>query len=430
VKIEAEPGFDPHTDVDVDSLRFGASEEVNFGRGCQAIAAKEQGRDLLVSFDGSGNGIAKHNSAAKLFHGLAEMSSLTNLHSRHFRSFHSPTAPPMLPRMTALVLAKIKEPLVLEDRPELKPREDEVVIQLKAAALNRRDYWIAQGLYPGIQLPVVLGSDGAGRVARIGAGVADDWMGKEVIINPGLDWGEAQAAQGKDFHILGLPRDGTFATEVLVPVTQLHPKPAHLDWREAAALPLAGVTAYRVAFSQGQLKQGDTVLITGIGGGVATFALQFAIAAGAKVWVTSSSPRKIQQAVELGAQGGFDYTSENWPKECTKVAGSPDLIIDSAAGPGYATLIHLAAPGARIVNYGATAGPPERLDLFKMFWKQIRLQGSTMGSPADFAAMLTFTAKHNIKPIIEETFPLAEGNQALEQMHTSPQFGKYVLEMG
>lgn len=329
--------------------------------------------------------------------------------------------------MKALVLRNIRESLELEERSALKAAPGEVVVHLKAAALNRRDYWITQGMYPGIEPPVVLGSDGAGLVSQVGDGVDVTWQGREVIVNPGLGWGETQAAQANDFQILGLPRDGTFATEVAVPANQLHPKPIHLSWEEAAALPLAGVTAYRALFSQGELQAGETVLITGIGGGVATFALQFAVAAGAKVWVTSSSPRKIQRAVQLGAQGGFDYTSETWAKECVKAAGPPNLTIDGAGGPGYAALLNLAAPGGRIVNYGATAGPPRKLDLFKVFWKQLRLQGSTMGSPADFAAMVDFVETNGIKPIIDYTFPLGDGNRAIAQMKTSPQFGKYVV---
>lgn len=329
--------------------------------------------------------------------------------------------------MKALVLKATHQPLLLEERPALKPAPQEVIVQLRAAALNRRDYFITQGLYPGVKTPIVLGSDGAGIVSQVGPGVDASWVGKEVIINPALDWGPAQVAQSREFHILGLPRDGTFATEVAVPASQLHPKPAHLDWQQAAALPLAGLTAYRALFVQGGLQAGQTVLITGIGGGVATFALQFAVAAGAAVWVTSSAPRKIQRAVELGARGGFDYTSEGWVKEYAKLAPPPQLIIDSAGGPGYAALINLAAPGGRIVNYGATAGPPEKLDLFKVFWKQLRLQGSTMGSPADFAAMLKCVAQHRITPIVDAAFPLEQGNRSLEQMKTSPQFGKSVL---
>ncbi len=331
--------------------------------------------------------------------------------------------------MKALVLNEVKQPLAFEERPEPVPQEGEVLLKLKSAALTRRDYFITQGLYPGIKPQVVLGSDGAGVVSRAGEGVDPAWLGKEVIINPGSDWGDNPAAQANAFTILGLPRDGTFATHVCVPATQLHHKPAHLNWPEAAALPLAGVTAYRAVFSQGGLQAGQTVLITGIGGGVATFALQFAVATGAKVWVTSSSPQKIQRAVQLGAQGGFDYTNEGWFKEFVKMAGAPQLIIDSAGGPGYAALINIAAPGGRIVNYGATAGPPEKLDLYKVFWKQLRLQGSTMGSREDFSAMIAFVEKHRIKPVVDAVFPLADGNRALQQMKTSPQFGKYVLTM-
>jgi NADPH:quinone reductase-like Zn-dependent oxidoreductase len=331
--------------------------------------------------------------------------------------------------MKALTLQQIKTPLVLVDRPPLRPGPSEVVVLLKAAALNRRDYWITQGMYPGVVPPVVLGSDGAGVVGETGSGLGNYWNNREVIINPGWDWGDSQQTQSDSFRILGSPDDGTFATEVLVPQAYLHPKPDHLDWHQAAALPLAGVTAYRAIFSQGALQAGETILINGIGGGVATFALQFAVAIGAKVWVTSSSQQKIGRAVEMGAQGGFDYKVDGWWKEMTQQAGAPDLILDSAGGPGYRGLLNLAAAGGRIVNYGATTGPPEKLDLFKVFWKQLTLRGSTMGSPADFAAMLDLVEKHKIRPVIDRVFPLASGNEALELMKSSPQFGKYVLSI-
>jgi zinc-binding alcohol dehydrogenase/oxidoreductase len=329
--------------------------------------------------------------------------------------------------MQALVLVEVGQPLQLQPRAPLTAAAGEVIVQLRAAALNRRDYWITQGMYPGIKLPVVLGSDGAGVVAQTGPGVDRSWLGKEVVINPGLDWGDDQAVQSKAFTILGMPRDGTFATEVAVPVQQLYPRPDHLTWHEAAALPLAGVTAYRALFSQGGIRPNAKVLITGIGGGVATMALQLAVAAGAHVWVTSSSGEKIERAVTLGARGGFLYTHDDWPKRCAHEVGDFHLIVDSAGGRGYAALLQLAAPAGRIVSYGSTAGMPEKLDLFKVFWKQLRLQGSTMGSPDDFASMLAFVQQHAIRPVIDAVFPLAEGNRALQAMQTSPQFGKYVL---
>ena len=331
--------------------------------------------------------------------------------------------------MRALTLHELKAPLRLEERRPLEPSEGEVIVRLQTAALNRRDYWITQGMYPGIRLPVVLGSDGAGIVAKTGAGVSPDWSGKEVIINPGWDWGDNASAQSDGFHILGLPDDGTFADEVAVPASYLHPKPPHLDWDESAAVPLGGLTAYRAVFTQGQVQAGDSVLVTGIGGGVATFALQFAKTAGANVFVTSSSPAKLERARELGATAGYDYTADGWAKQLQSEYGPMNVTIDSAGGKGYASLLHLAAPGGRIVNYGATAGPPEKLDMFKLFWKQLHLIGTTMGSPDDFANMLAFINEHQIHPGLDQTFPLSQGNAALDRMRDSTQFGKIVLRM-
>ncbi len=332
--------------------------------------------------------------------------------------------------MKALVFVGTNQPLQLQERPAPTPQAGQVVVQLKAASLNRRDYWITQGKYPGIKSPCILGSDGAGLVVKTGPAVESSWQGKEVILNPGMEWGQNPAAQSSDFHILGMPNDGTFATEIIVSATLLHLKPAHLSWPEAAALPLAGLTAYRALFTQGKLRAGEKLLVTGIGGGVASFALQFGAAAGAQVWVTSSSPHKIQRAVELGAVAGFDYTNEGWGQEFQNVYGAADMILDSAGGPGYGSLLEVAGPGGRIVNYGATAGPPPRLDLFKLFWKQLHLIGSTMGSPEEFQRMVEFVNQHQLKPVVDEVLPLAEGNQALERMKSSSQFGKLVLEGG
>ncbi|MDA1054872.1 MAG: zinc-binding dehydrogenase [Planctomycetota bacterium] len=329
--------------------------------------------------------------------------------------------------MKAFVLTQLKCPLQLEERDGLVPGPGEAVIALQAAALNRRDYWITQGMYPGIQLPIVLGSDGAGVVTHVGEGVPQDLLQRQVIINPGWNWGDREAVHGNAFRILGMPDDGTFAGEVRVPAAYVAAKPEHLSWQEAAALPLAGVTAYRAVFTQGRLQPGERVLISGVGGGVATFALQYALAAGATVVVTSSSAEKIEKAIQLGATAGFDYTVEGWHKQLLAEQEPIDLIIDSAGGDGYANLLDAAAPGGRIVNYGATAGPPKKLDLFKVFWKQLHLAGSTMGSPDDFAGMLAFVSQHKIKPIVDEVFSLADGNEAMERMKHSRQFGKLVI---
>ncbi len=331
--------------------------------------------------------------------------------------------------MNALVLKEAKSKLVIEERDQLSPASGQVVVRLTAAALNRRDYWITQGMYPGIKLPVVLGSDGVGVVSKTGEGVADSWADQEVIINPGWDWGSNYKVQSGDFHILGMPADGTFAEEVVVPAEYVHAKPSHLKPTHAAAIPLAGVTAYRALFTQADLKAAENVLVTGAGGGVATFAIQYAVAAGANVFVTSSSGEKIAQAIALGAKAGFDYTDRNWGKKISADAGMMNVIIDSAGGENYSELLKLAAPGGRIVNYGATTGPPEQVDLFKVFWKQLSLRGSTMGSPADFAAMLKFVESHKIEPVIDSVIPLADANDGLQKMKSSKQFGKLVFEI-
>lgn len=329
--------------------------------------------------------------------------------------------------MKAAVLENLKTPLSIQNRNEPNAFPGQVVVELKTAALNRRDYWITQGLYPKIKLPVILGSDGAGVVMETGDGVDASWKGKEIILQSGINWGGREEAQAADFEVLGMPRDGTFSTHIVVPQETLHEKPSYLSWEESAALPLAGLTAWRSVFTQGELKKGQTVLITGIGGGVALAALQFAVAAGAEAWVTSSSESKIEQAIQLGARGGFLYNDEGWESSMAQKAGVPDLIIDSAGGKTFNGLIDLIKPGGRIVNYGSTLGNPEQINMFKLFWKQIRLQGSTLGSPADFRNMMTFIEEHQIKPIVDAVYPLEDANIALERMKHSEQFGKIVL---
>ena len=208
-----------------------------------------------------------------------------------------------------------------------------------------------------------------------------------------------------------------------MPVSQITAKPAHLTWQEAAGLPLAGLTAYRALFSRAGLRAGERVLISGIGGGVALFALQFALAAGADVWVTSSSAAKIQQAVKLGAKGGFDYREPKWAANAVKSPGQFDVVVDSAGGDGFPKLIDVTVSGGRVVFYGATRGDAP-LPVRKVFWRQISLLGSTMGSPEDWAAMIAFVAERTLRPIVSEVFPLARAGEAFGLMERAEQFGK------
>ncbi|MSU48227.1 MAG: alcohol dehydrogenase [Opitutus sp.] len=329
--------------------------------------------------------------------------------------------------MRAVQLTAVNQ-LAVVDVAEPKPAAGEVVVALHAAALNHRDVWIKAGQYAGLKWPCIPGSDGAGVVDALGAGVDAPWLGREVIINPSFNWGASERAQGAQFSILGLPREGTLAEKIVVPVAQLSAKPPHLSWAEAAALPLAGLTAYRALFSRAKLLSGERVLVSGIGGGVALFALQFGCAAGAEVWVTSSSPEKIARAVAAGARGGFDYRDEQWTAVALKAPGQFDVVIDSAGGEGFGKLIDVAASGGRIVFYGATRGDAP-LPVRKIFWRQISLLGTTMGSPADWAAMLAFVAEHKLRPLVSDVFLLARATEAFALMERGGQFGKIVVKI-
>jgi zinc-binding alcohol dehydrogenase/oxidoreductase len=334
--------------------------------------------------------------------------------------------------MNALVINGKNQPLLLQEKDDLQAGEGEAIVKVLAAALNHRDVWIQKGQYAGVTYPIVPGSDGSGIVVATGGGGAGDknWMGKEVIINPAIHWGDHPAYQDPlSFRILGLPEDGSFAEYVKVPLTALFEKPGYLSFEEAAAMPLAGVTAYRALFTRAQLKMGEKILITGIGGGVALFALQYAVAAGARVYVTSGSEEKLGKAMSLGALGGVNYNNGRWVKDLQDLAGSFDVVIDGAAGDGMGGLLDLAAPGGRLAFYGATRGNPSDLVARRIFWKQLNILGSTTGSPEDFRSMIVFVKKHLIKPVIDRIFPFREGEAALRWMDDSRQFGKIVLKI-
>ena len=329
--------------------------------------------------------------------------------------------------MKAMVLTGADKPLELQDVEKPALNVGEVLVQVKAAALNRRDYWITIGQYAGIKYPSILGSDGAGVVAEAASDADQNWIGKEVLINPSHDWGEHPEYQAKDFKILGLPENGTLAQYVKVKTEYLHPKPAHLTFEQAAAIPLAGITAYRALFTKARTKPGDKVLVVGAGSGTGTFAIQFAIAAGCQVFVTSGSGEKIERARHLGASAGVNYKAQDWAEELKHMAGGFDVIIDSALGKDFDKVVGLCNPGARIVFFGGTAGNIPELDARPLFWKQIHIIGTTMGTADDFAAMLSMVNEHKIIPVIDEVFPLVDTQKAIDKMGSSSQFGKLVI---
>ena len=326
--------------------------------------------------------------------------------------------------MNAMMLWGLEMPLEPAEVSVLAPRDGETAVRLRAAALNKRDYWITKGKYPGLAFPMVPGSDGAGVV------MGGKFEKREVIINPSLDWGENPDYFSSDFRILGMPDYGTFSDMVKVPETNLYDKPAHLSWIETAALPVCGVTAYRAMMTRGRAKPGERMLITGIGGGVATMALLFGVAHGMEVWVSSSSDNKIDQAILHGATGGANYSRPNWEKELTeKMNGKIDLVIDGAGGADFSKIVPLMSNRGRMVIYGGTRGNIDGLSPQRIFWKQIDILGSTMGSSDDFSNMLAFVNLHKIKPIISHVFPLEKVNEAMAIIAGGEQFGKVCLEI-
>ena len=329
--------------------------------------------------------------------------------------------------MQAMILNGINQPLTLQEAPDPQPGEQEVIVKLAAAALNHRDVWIQMGQYAGLRFPIILGSDGAGIVTEVGTGVDKSWLGQAVIINPGTNWGDDPRAQARQYKILGLPDDGTFAQFVKAPAANLLVKPSHLSFEAAATLPLGGLTAFRALFTRTQLQPNERVLITGVGGGVAVLAFQFAVACGAQVYVTSGSDEKIERARQLGALGGANYRQVDWDKQLRTQAGGFDVIVDSAGGDGFNRLLDLAVPGGRITTYGATLGLPKDMDLRRIFWKQLSLIGSTMGTQVDFAAMVKFVEDKKLEPVIDQVFPLVQAEAAMQRMHAAEQFGKIVL---
>lgn len=322
--------------------------------------------------------------------------------------------------MKAVRLHEIGGPqnLVIDDVPQPQPQAGEILVRVRAAALNHREVFITQGLYPNITLPCILGADGAGETD-----------GKAVVIDPTIGWGDDERVWSADARILGVPRDGTFAQYVCVPRQNVYEKPQHLSFEEAAALPLAGVTAFRAIFTRGELRAGETILITGAGGGVQTFVLLYVKAAGARAIVTSSSDEKLERAQALGADVAVNYKSDaEWHKTVRKLGGAIDLVVDSAGGDTFAKALGIARPGGRVVTYGGTAGDA-KIRMFPLFWNQLDVRGSSMGSPSDFRAMLDFVSKHGIKPIIDRVYDMDEVTAAAQRMNEANQFGKIVLEV-
>ncbi len=332
--------------------------------------------------------------------------------------------------MRAVVLQEIGKPenVRVEEVPTPSPAAGQVRVKLEASALNRRDVWITLGAYPRIKLPSISGSDGAGVIDAVGEGVDSSMVGREVVIYPARDWGSDPRCGGANFRVLGMPDQGTFAEFICVPAPDVVAKPAHLSWVQAAAFPLAGLTAWRALVTHGEVQKGQKVLVTGIGGGAAGFALLWAKYHGAEVYVTSGSDEKLTAARGLGAKGGVNYHTAGWDKALREMSGGIDIVIDSAGGTVVNQALNTLNNGGRFVFFGATLGnPPDGLEMAKLFFRQVRIQGTTMGRPEEFAAMVEFINRHRIEPVVDQTFKFTDAAAAYQRMFAAEQMGKLVL---
>src|SRR5215471_14899814 len=314
------------------------------------------------------------------------------------------------------------EVLVLEEVPDPAPGAGEVLVRLRASALNHLDVWIRKGL-PSVAKPRILGADGAGLVEALGEGVSGLEPGEPVVINPGIEIG------GGRIHVIGEHGDGTNAELIAVPATNVHTIPDGLSFEEAAAFPLVFETAYRMLVTRAGLREGEWVLTWGIGGGVSTATLAIAKALGARVLATSSSDVKLERARALGADATVNQATgdvKEAVKEATEGHGI-DVVIENVGEATWATSLQVAAPGGRVTVCGAPSGPNPHAALHRIWWKQLSILGSTMGTGEDFAGAYELVASGRALPVVDSVLPLEEIRAAHERLEAGEQLGKVVL---
>jgi NADPH:quinone reductase-like Zn-dependent oxidoreductase len=312
--------------------------------------------------------------------------------------------------------------LVLEDVPDPVPAAGEVLVRLRASALNHLDVWIRKGL-PSVPKPRILGADGAGIVEALGEGVSGFELGQRVVINPGVE-----AADGA-IHVIGEHGDGTNAELIAVPATNVYPIPDQLSFEDAAAFPLVFETAYRMLVTRAHLQEGEWVLLWGIGSGVSTAGLAIARALGARTIVTSSSDAKLERGRELGADVVVNHATGDVKaavKEATGGRGA-NIVVDHVGEATWRTSLDVAAREGRIVVCGATSGPNPPAALHRLWWKQLTVLGSTMGTKADFEAAYDLVVTGRAHPVVDEVLPLSEIRRAHERLEAGEQLGKIVL---
>lgn len=325
--------------------------------------------------------------------------------------------------MLAVELRSFGDPegLVIAARPDPEPGPEEVRVDLVAAALNRRDWWIRTG--GKAVLPVVLGSDGAGIVSALGERVHGIEIGDEVVIYPGRGWGDREQAPAAGFELLGVPRQGTYAQRVVVDAGQIRRRPPGWSWAHTAALPVAGLTAWRALVRYADAGPGKTILVPGGGGGVGSFAIQLGHALGARIVTTTSSAEKAERLRAIGASAVADYRASGWPEQL----GPVDAVIDSVGAAAWPGSLRALAPGGVLVCFGDTDGEVGSVPISELFFRYLRIQGTTLGSPAEFDALLAHCAQASWRPVIDRVFALGQAADAHRRLDAPDRLGKIVL---
>ena len=311
------------------------------------------------------------------------------------------------------------EVLRYEDAPDPEPAPDEVLVELRAASLNHLDIWVRKGL-PSVPKPRILGADGAGIVLS-GDGFEP---GARVVINPGIERSDGRIS------IVGEDSDGTHAELVAVPRSQVYPIPDGLSFEEAAAFPLVFETAYRMLVTKARLADGEWVLIWGIGSGVSTSALSIARALGAKTIVTSSDEAKLARARELGADAALNHETDDVVAATKELSGGgAHVVVEHVGEATWARSLNAARPRGRICVCGATTGPNPPAQLHRIWWKELVVYGSTMGTREDFEAAYDLIDSGRARPVVDQVFPLAEARAAHERLERGEQLGKIILRI-
>ena len=343
--------------------------------------------------------------------------------------------------MKAVIFRQHGGPEVLEytDVPEPQIRANEVLVRVKACALNHLDIWARGGL-PGIEIPLphILGNDVAGVVKQVGELVTWVKAGDEVMVQPGVSCGHCEACLSgndnfcREYDIIGYRRDGGYAEFVAVPGVNIVPKPSQLSWEEAAALPLVAVTAWHMLVTRANVQPGETVLVHAAGSGVGSIAIQIAKLRGARVLTTASSDEKLAHARELGANETINYTNSDWPKEVRRLTDrrGVDVVVEHTGAATWPGSIASLKPGGRLVTCGATSGFDARTDLRQVFYRNLNILGSFMGSKAELLEAMKFVEQRKIRAVVDRVLPLSDARQAHELIENRAQFGKIVLSVG